>query len=82
MFRSVYDGFKHAGFKKRKVAPSADLAFDADLRKEAAWMLEAAREDFSKIIIERGVLDQLSDEFLKLIREPIDYIDDQTTARS
>jgi hypothetical protein len=82
IFRLVYDGFKHAGFKERNVAPSADLVVDADVRKEAAWMLEAAREDYSKIIIERGVLDQLSDEFLKLIREPVDYIEDQTTVRS
>lgn len=75
VFRSVYDGFKQAGDKRKRLAPSADLAINADLRKEAAWMLEAAREDLSKLIIERGVLDQLSEQFLKLIREPVDYIE-------
>jgi hypothetical protein len=81
VFRTVYNGLKHAGLKRIKLLPSADLDIDADLRKEAAWMLEAAREDFSKIIIERGLLDQLSEEFLKLIREPVDYVEDQTTSR-
>ena len=48
-------------------------------KRHGCW--EAAREDFSKIIIERGLLDQLSQEFLKLIREPVDYVEDQTTTR-
>ena len=75
VLRSIYDGFTQAVYKRTETLQPADIIIRADLRKEAAWMLEAAREDFSKIIIERGALDELSSDFLKLIREPVDYVE-------
>ena len=75
LFGSFYEGLKHTRYKRTKISFAAVLTINADLRKEAAWMLEAAREDLSKVIIERAVLDELPDAFLKLIREPIDYVE-------
>ena len=73
MFRSIYNGLKHAGNKNQKVRPSEDLEIHTDLRVEAGAMLEAAREDFSKIMIDRHVVDRLSQEFRTVINDNVDY---------
>jgi hypothetical protein len=49
--RNPYNHLKHAGKDRGKDQrlPSADLAFFADLRNEADWMVAMAIEDYSKL---------------------------------
>jgi len=73
MFRAVYNGLKHAGNSRKGIVASADLSLNGDLRLEAAEMLEAAREDFTKILVTTDVHDQLSPRFVTLLRSSDDY---------
>ena len=73
MFRAVYNGLKHAGNSRKGIAASADLSLNGDLRLEAAEMLEAAREDFTKILVTTDLHDQLSPRFVTLLRSSVDY---------
>jgi len=73
MFRAVYNGLKHAGNSRKGIVASADLSLNGDLRLEAAEMLEAAREDFTKILVTTDVHDQLSPRFVTLLRPSVDY---------
>jgi hypothetical protein len=73
VFRTVYNGLKHAGDRRRDVAPSADLDLVADLRAEAAEMLEAAREDFRKVVVSSDVRVKLAPQFIGLLASTDDY---------
>jgi hypothetical protein len=73
MFRAVYNGIKHAGNRNKGVAASQDLMIHADLRVEAAEMLEAAREDFRKVLVDADVQSSLSPKFLAILGSGVDY---------
>jgi hypothetical protein len=73
IFRTVYNGLKHAGDPRRSVVPSTDLDLAADLRFEAAEMLNSAKEDFGKILVSAELNDQLSKRFIELLRSGDDY---------
>lgn len=73
VFRTVYNGLKHAGDRQKLVAPSTDLRLEADLRVEAAEMLNSAKEDFAKIEVSPDVRGQLSSRFVELLGSRDDY---------
>ena len=75
MFRATYNGLKHAGnnMGKNKVAPSADLEIQADLRLEAARMLDAAKQDFREIEIFQAIKERLPSRFLTLLESEEHY---------
>jgi hypothetical protein len=73
LFRAVYNGLKHAGNPRKRVAASADLSLNADFRLEAAELLEAPREDFTKILVTSEVRAQLSPRFVTLLAPSVDY---------
>jgi hypothetical protein len=73
MFRSVYNGLKHAGNRSKGVAPSQDLMLHANLRFEAAEMLEAAREDFRKVLVEPDMHSDLAPHFVGIITSGVEY---------
>ncbi|WP_131280389.1 hypothetical protein [Hylemonella gracilis] len=67
VFRATYNAFKHAGHESRKIAPSSDLEIQTELRREAAHMLNAAKEDFRQIKDFPYVNKHLSQQFFELI---------------
>lgn len=67
MFREVYNSFKHAGNDRGKIAASRDLEIRTDLKREAAHMLDAAKEDFRNIEVSATVRNGLTQEFLDLL---------------
>ena len=73
IFRTVYNGLKHAGDRRGAVEPSADLELSADLRVEAAEMLEAAKEHFGKVLVASEVRSELSPRFVELLTSGDDY---------
>jgi len=73
LFRTAYNGLKHAGDRRKGVAASQDLMLRADLRFEAAKMLEAAREDFRKVLIEPEVHSKLTPQFVELVTSGAEY---------
>jgi len=73
VFRAVYNGLKHSGDIAGKLAPSDDLVLEADLAREAAHMLDAARDDFRQIEVTNGTRAELSQEFLQLMESDEDY---------
>jgi hypothetical protein len=70
-FREIYNSLKHAGNNRKHVVASSDLEITTDLKREAAHMIDAAKEDFRNITISSEVRNKLSQEFFKLL-EPID----------
>lgn len=73
MFRQVYGALKHAGNNKRKISASNDLYFEADLKKEAAYMLDAAKDDFRNIEVSSEIRSKLSESFLALLEGAREY---------
>jgi hypothetical protein len=75
MFREIYNSLKHAGNpnKKEKIAPSEDLEIQADLKQEAAHMLDAAKNDFRHITVQPHIKDSLSESFLLLLQLDANY---------
>lgn len=73
MFRAVYNGLKHAGDKKRNLKPSNDMEIVADLRLEAAHMLEAALFDFRETDIPQSVRAILPEGFIRILEHGGDY---------
>jgi len=73
MFRQVYNSLKHAGKEHKGVKASKNLEFGADLKLEAAHMLDAARDDFKNIKISIGTKNRLSAEFIDLLESLDDY---------
>ena len=67
MFRAVYNGLKHAGDNRRDVAPSDDLTIVADLKVEAAHMLDAAKHDFGQVEVISEIRGALPVEFVRLL---------------
>jgi len=67
MFRAVYNALKHAGNDRYKWKPSDDLEIHTDLRTEAAYMLDAAVENFQKIKIAPNIRAALSEEFVAFL---------------
>ena len=63
----MYGALKHAGNKKRKTSASNDLYFEADLKKEASYMLDAAKNDFRNIQVSSEIRSKLSESFLALL---------------
>lgn len=70
-FRAVYNSLKHAGYTKRNVKASDDLLICADLRLEAARMLDAAKSDFNEIKVSFDIKSKWSSKFISLL-ESID----------
>jgi len=73
MFREIYNSLKHSGNKKEKVAPSEDLEIQADLKQEAAHMLDAAKNDFRQITLQPKIKETLPESFLLLLQLDEDY---------
>ncbi len=75
MFRAIYNALKHAGNDKgkSKVAASADLEIQTDLRLEAARMLDAAKQDFQQISFHQTIGQRLSSRFIALLESGESY---------
>ncbi len=73
MYRAVYNSLKHTGNERAKMNPSDDLEIHTDLRIEAAHMLDAAKEDFRKIIVSVEVRNALTQQFVTLLEAHEDY---------
>ena len=75
MFRTVYNGLKHAGNdkQKQKVRASDDLEIRTNLPLEAARLLDAAKNDFRNIEVSAEVRQGLSPEFIQLLEAEEDY---------
>jgi len=75
MFRAIYNALKHAGNDKgkNKVAASADLEIQADLRLDAARMLEAAKQDFQQVSIPQTIRQRLPSRFIALLESEESY---------
>lgn len=73
MFRAVYNSLKHTGNERRNISPSQDLVIETGLRREAGYMLEAARDDFRNIEVSRAVRESLPSEFLALVDSEESY---------
>lgn len=73
MFRAIYNALKHAGDERRNIAPSVDLDIRADLRVEAARMLDAARQDFRQIEVSQQIKNGLPPKFFELLESEKDY---------
>jgi len=73
MFREVYNSLKHAGNARKKISASDDLEIRTDLKKEAAQMLDAAKDDFRDIEISDEVRKELSEQFRELLQLPDNY---------
>ena len=73
LFRDIYNGLKHAGDKNRGIKASQDLTLEANLKSEAAHMLDAAKHDFAQIKVPAAVSGSLSPEFLRLLKAEGDY---------
>lgn len=67
IFRATYNAFKHAGKKSPRIAPSADLEVTTDLKREAAQMLDPAKDDFRQIQVEPDLRARLSPQFIALL---------------
>lgn len=66
-FRETYNSLKHARNDRKKVKAHDDLIIKTDLRLEAAYLLDDAKEDFCSIIFSADVRSKISDEFLTLL---------------
>lgn len=73
MFRTVYNGLKHAGNDRQKVRASDDLEIRTNLPLEAARLLDAAKNDFRNIEVSAEVRQGLSPEFIQLLEAEDDY---------
>jgi hypothetical protein len=73
IFRVVYNSLRHTGNRRANLNPSDDLEIHTDLRVEAAHMLDAAKEDFRKIVVSSEVREALAPEFLSLLKAHKDY---------
>lgn len=73
MFRDAYNALKHSGNKRAKVAAADDLMVDANLKLEAARMLDAAKSDFRNIEVPEEVQIALSPEFIALLESNDSY---------
>ncbi len=73
MYREVYNSLKHSGNKRANSKPSDDLEVHTDLRIEAAHMLDAAKEDFRKVVVSAEVRRVLTQEFVTLLEAQRDY---------
>jgi len=73
VFRAVYNGLKHSGDIVGTRAPSDDLLLEADLAREAAHMLDAAKDDFRQIEVTSETRAALSQEFLQLMESDEGY---------
>lgn len=74
VFRWVYNAMKHAGDMKSGLPASEDLEIVADLRDEAAQMLDAAKSDFRKIKVSDGIRQRLNPDFIDLLKIQGSYI--------
>ena len=73
MYRQIYNSLKHAGNERKRIAPSADLEFKTDLKREAAHMLDAAKDDFASVTASRDIRDTLAPEFIALLQVQDSY---------
>jgi hypothetical protein len=73
MFRTIYNGLKHAGNERRKISASADLELHADLRVEAGRMLDDAKQDFSRIAVSSSVRSMLPAKLIALLESDSSY---------
>jgi len=73
VFRATYNAFKHAGDDRRKISPSSDLEIQTELKREAAHMLDAAKDDFRQIKVLPDVKNGLSQQFIGLLESDDGY---------
>lgn len=72
-FRVVYNSLKHAGNKSKDIQPSEDLEFEADVKREAAHMLDVAKADFSEISVSAEIRNLCSKSFIDLLESGREY---------
>ena len=72
-FRETYNGFKHAGNKKKDIKPIEDLEIETDVKLEAGRMLDVAKSDFKQIEISHNIRSQISSEFIQLLESEREY---------
>jgi len=58
----IYNSLKHAGNSERKLKPSDDVNFEADLKLEAEQKILDARSEFVRVPFAPGATNQFSDE--------------------
>jgi hypothetical protein len=74
-FRQNYNGLKHAGNLRKNIKASQDLTLNADLRKEASHLLDAARRDFNFVPLPKGItLLDFDDDFYDAITSMEPYV--------
>lgn len=73
IFREIYNSLKHAGNERKNISASNDLEIRTDLKKEAARMLDAAKNDFRNINVSSEVRNGLSKQFLGLLQSSDSY---------
>jgi len=67
-YRLTYNSLKHSG-SGDEVKASDDLTFNADLKKEAHYLIGSAIDDYNKLPLSQEVINtQLSDELLTLLQ--------------
>lgn len=74
VFREIYNSFKHAGNRNKGLKPSEDMTVEADLKKEAAHMLDAARDDFREIKVGGQVMEGVPEGFIALLESTDEYV--------
>ena len=73
LFRAAYNSLKHAGNNREGIKPSEDLEFEADIKREAAHMLDVAKADFIKIQFSTEVRNLCSQSFIELLESGREY---------
>ena len=67
-YRLTYNSLKRAGCGE-KIKPSEDLHFDANLKKEAYYLIGLAIDDYKKIPLPQQTINtQLSEDLLTLLQ--------------
>ncbi|WP_193582527.1 hypothetical protein [Laribacter hongkongensis] len=67
-YRLAYNSLKHAGDGK-KVNPSDDLCFEANLKEEAYYLIGSAIDDYNKLLLPQQTINtQLSADLLTLLQ--------------
>lgn len=67
-YRLAYNSLKHAG-RDKKVKPSDDLQFDANLKEEAYCLIACAIDDYKKIPLPQQTINtRLSEDLLTLLQ--------------
>ncbi|MDJ0807490.1 MAG: hypothetical protein QNJ78_11730 [Gammaproteobacteria bacterium] len=72
-FRAAYNSLKHSGSNRKGIKPSEDLEFEADVKREAAHMLDVAKADFSEIRVSTDVRNMCGESFIAVLESDREY---------